>query len=62
MMGFNSKTRRSLAHSSKVRQTLREEERLNKNKKHSWVRTVMMSNPITAPVVLVKELFFQDLK
>jgi hypothetical protein len=60
MMGFSSKTRRSLAHSSKVRQTLREEERLNKGKQHSWVKTMMMSNPITAPMVIMKELFFQD--
>lgn len=53
----SSLSRRSLANTSRIRQTIREEDRLNAARKHSWVKTFLMTNPITAPVVLLQEVF-----
>jgi hypothetical protein len=52
----SSLSRRSLANTSMVRQTITEKDRIDAPKKHSWVKTMMMTNPLTAPVVLIQEL------
>gem|GEM_PF-3063609 len=51
---------RSLANTSLVRQTITEKERIASPEKHSWVKTVMMINPLTAPLVLIQELFVKS--
>ncbi len=46
----------SLANNANVRQSITEAERFSHVRKHSWLKTFMMTNPITAPVALVSEL------
>ena len=46
----------SLANNSSVRQSMTESDRFSYVRKHSWLKTFMMTNPITAPMALVSEL------
>jgi len=52
----SSLSRRSLANTSLVRQSITEKDRLDAPKKQSWFKTMMMTNPLTAPVVIIQEL------
>jgi hypothetical protein len=47
----------SLANTALVRQSITEADRLSYIRSHSWFQTAMMTNPITAPMALVSELF-----
>ncbi|XVJ51088.1 MAG: hypothetical protein HEQ32_02970 [Vampirovibrio sp.] len=46
----------SFANNAHVVQTRTEGQRLTHVRQHSWIKTFMMTNPITAPMVLVSEL------
>jgi hypothetical protein len=46
----------SLANNADVRQSITEADRFDHIRKHSWLKTFMMTNPITAPVTLFSEL------
>ena len=48
--------RETIAHKALVRQTVKNEDRISNLRSHSWLKTLLMANPITAPVVIVSEM------